>query len=619
MRLKNFYNLLWVVVVLMLLSVNPSYSQYDGPSENLNDTTEVNLKTEVREWDESRAPKGYTLFAFADTTYLIDMEGIVVKKWVAGACPSLLDYNGNLLTANTTDAGLFTGFVEYDWDGNEVWRYTDTRDFVLHHDFLRIYNKKLHAYTTLYIVGFPFLEEDAIAEGANPDNGPYRRIRIDGITEIDMQGNIIWEWCFFDHLIQDYDPEKPNYTGEKQSIKNYPGRLDINMKDMPINGDWLHCNSLDYNPDLDQILINSVYGEFYIIDHGATFIPNDPDSSIALAASPAGDFLYRFGHPYRYEQGDPRSFLSDRFWAVSVHRQLGGNHDAQWIKPGCPGEGNLLVFNNGGMLYEYIRQSYIFEINPYLNFWLSNTGSYVNPPDAGYKYWVLPKDEGYNLTKLESNQIVWRYYSRNKFTFFSQNQSGASRLPNGNTLICASNSGHFFEVTPDGDKVWDYINPITLEGIVEEIPPNAYLANNVFKALRYYPDDPQLAGRTLIPKTTITTRIPNYTIPLNPTGVIETENGIPEKFELAQNYPNPFNPETRIEYRVLNAGNVLVKVYNLLGQEVKTLVNDFVPAGTYFVTWNGTNNLGRKVASGVYLYTLVSGKNVITKKMLLIR
>jgi hypothetical protein len=129
---------------------------------------------------------------------------------------------------------------------------------------------------------------------------------------------------------------------------------------------WNHCNSLDYNRASDQIAINSVQGEFYVVDHGATFIPGDPDGSIKPAAGDAGDFLFRFGDPARYGQGKPPAILEDWTRSTNGTKQIGGRHDIQWIKPGFPGAGNFLVFNNAQYPFERKPQSCIFEINGFL-------------------------------------------------------------------------------------------------------------------------------------------------------------------------------------------------------------------------------------------------------------
>lgn len=94
---------------------------------------------------------------------------------------------------------------------------------------------------------------------------------------------------------------------------------------------------------------------------------------------------------------------------------------------------------------------------------------------------------------------------------------------------------------------------------------------------------------------------------------------IPDKFTVEQNYPNPFNPTTIIKFGLPEQTAVSVKIYNMLGQEVKTLLNDVRNAGTYNLQWNGDDNFGNKVASGAYIYRIVAGKDVATKKMILIK
>jgi hypothetical protein len=87
---------------------------------------------------------------------------------------------------------------------------------------------------------------------------------------------------------------------------------------------------------------------------------------------------------------------------------------------------------------------------------------------------------------------------------------------------------------------------------------------------------------------------------------------IPREFRLEQNYPNPFNPATHIAYAVPMAGNVLLKVYDILGREVATLVNEQKQPGNYSAQFHGS-----RLASGVYIYRLTAGRFVETKKMLL--
>lgn len=94
----------------------------------------------------------------------------------------------------------------------------------------------------------------------------------------------------------------------------------------------------------------------------------------------------------------------------------------------------------------------------------------------------------------------------------------------------------------------------------------------------------------------------------------EKLEGVPSKYELAQNYPNPFNPSTTIKYAIPSAGNVQLKIYNVLGSEVATLISDYQEAGNYEVIFNAEN-----LSSGIYLYTLKTNNKIITKKMMLVK
>lgn len=96
------------------------------------------------------------------------------------------------------------------------------------------------------------------------------------------------------------------------------------------------------------------------------------------------------------------------------------------------------------------------------------------------------------------------------------------------------------------------------------------------------------------------------TLPCGPVGVAEHTPGVPSDYQLAQNYPNPFNPMTTIQYGLPTAANITLKIYNILGQEVVTLVDGFSNAGTFQAVWNGRNSVGNQVASGMYFYSLVA-------------
>ncbi|MCX6873116.1 MAG: DUF1566 domain-containing protein [Verrucomicrobia bacterium] len=464
--------------------------------------------TELQYWDAARAQDGYTFFGVGGTSYLLDMEGRVTHTWPVGNNPHLLP-GGSILDASTDDPSGFGGFKEVSWEGVTTWTYTETRaTYHPHHDFTRIYNPKLGAYTTLYIANKDLTYDQLVAAGANPATTSSTGGQMDALVEVDASGTIVWEWCFFDHVIQDFDATKANHVGTVgtgTTIATCPGRLNLNLTGHNLKFDWLHCNSLDYNQALDQIVVNSVQGEFYVIDHGNTFVAGSPTASIALAATGAGDFLYRFGDPARYDQGTKPAVLEDWTQSTAGTKQMGGTHDVQWIAAGLTGAGHFLIFNNGEYLSEHTSQSYVMEIDPYLDADGNNTGHYVNPPDAGY-HTVMPLAVTDKAPKLISKQVVWNYSTESNLTVFSQIGCSAQRLPNGNTLICADTEGYILEVTPAGDAVWDYIVPVTPSGKVQVIGDRLPMINSIFRAYRYTADHPALAGRTLTGGATIAGR-----------------------------------------------------------------------------------------------------------------
>lgn len=101
---------------------------------------------------------------------------------------------------------------------------------------------------------------------------------------------------------------------------------------------------------------------------------------------------------------------------------------------------------------------------------------------------------------------------------------------------------------------------------------------------------------------------------------IDVETGsIPDQYSLGQNYPNPFNPTTTIDYHLSKQSNVILEIYNARGQKVRSLINNVQSPGIKSVVWDGRNDRGKAVASGIYLYKIQAGTFIQTKKMLLIQ
>ena len=97
------------------------------------------------------------------------------------------------------------------------------------------------------------------------------------------------------------------------------------------------------------------------------------------------------------------------------------------------------------------------------------------------------------------------------------------------------------------------------------------------------------------------------------------ENVIPDMYALLQNYPNPFNPTTKISYDLPEASVVTLSIYDLMGREIRTMINSEQTAGFKNIQWNATDNLGKSVPAGMYIYTIQAGEFRQTRKMVLLK
>jgi hypothetical protein len=149
----------------------------------------------------------------------------------------------------------------------------------------------------------------------------------------------------------------------------------------------------------------------------------------------------------------------------------------------------------------------------------------------------------------------------------------------------------------------------TVEDGVDEIEIKAIELKNPDHSLMYYWND-YSSGRPEV--RTIQPEFETLHLPVNPTVV-------PKAFALKQNSPNPFNPVTRVSFDLPKASDVRVSVFNVLGQHVKDLVDEYKEAGSYEVIWDGTDNYGASVASGIYFYRIKTSEFSDTKKMLLLK
>lgn len=510
-RLKAWW--IGVTALAVAAPVAMAYEAFQGP-------------TELIQYDPARAYTGYTLFSpfRGQNTYLIDMHGNVVHYWpypkgwgTPGA--EAIEKHARILEDGTllrgvidrVNAGGTSGAIYQiaDWDDEVIWQHDEERPgYTPHHDFRMIWNPKLEARTLMYVASKEMTHEEVIALGADPSKRENYASRPDGIVEVDMDGNVIWEWNISDHLVQDYSSDYPNYG----VVSEHPGKMDPNFGG-GVGGDWIHINGFDYNEVLDQVVINnSTFSEFYIVDHSATFIPGDPERSVELAASDEGDFIFRWGNPCVYDSGEcPRS-INEGQASVDGHQQVFRTHDIQWIRnkeitpfgSDLPGAGNFLIFDNGNR-HLGDRRSKLVEINPYDG--PMGQGVYIPEMEAGH---LQPPAGMGGAAPNISRQIVWTYASELENSFYSNYISGAQRLPNGNTLSCSGAHGHFFEVTPEGDVVWEYINPVGdrtgdefgIYTVMTDAAGSRF--NATFRCARYRPEYSGLEGRDLTPRGKIT-------------------------------------------------------------------------------------------------------------------
>jgi len=402
---------------------------------------------------------GYTLLApiALPTTYLIDVDGNVVHTWESDAPAGNAAYllpDGHLLrtehvapeSGRTFDRGGAGGRVrEIAYDGEVLWEFVlSTSERRLHHDVKPLPNGNI-----LMIAWEAKTADQALAAGRDPSLLKDGELWPDTVLEIrptpPRGGDVVWEWRVWDHLVQDVDPAKANYG----DVATHPELVDLNYVVSGGPADWNHTNSVAYNADLDQIVISvHEFGEIWILDHSTTTA--EASGHTGGRYGRGGDLLYRWGNPRTYRAGGSQDQI------------LFGQHDAQWIAADLPGQGHVLLFNNG-LGRTGLDLSTVDEVElPLLP-----DGSYARPA-AGEAF--LPE------------RPVWRYQANG---FYSPNISGAQRLPNGNTLICEGASGHVFEATSAGEIVWDYTNPFSASG------PRGP-RNEVFKVRRYAPDDPAI-------------------------------------------------------------------------------------------------------------------------------
>jgi arylsulfotransferase ASST len=313
--------------------------------------------------------------SFPDDIRLIDMNGNVVHTWKVEPYfnkRSRLLANGNLVCV-----GPDKTILEYDWDGNLVWSHQGIGSI----NDLRVLpnnNRLLLAHEPIPEAFQKQVKDVEIAPWWPPRKRGSEEIQLGAdLYEINLQGEIVWEWHAYNHLdLNRFSPATPE-------------------------GDWLHVNSIAPLPE------NKWYD--------------------------AGDERFKPGNILVNARNIDEMYIVDKqtkkvVWR-GTHNYKGGMahcHEPEMIEKGLPGAGNIILFDNGLFTRnrKHTGQSFIIELNP--------------------------------VTK----EIEWIYETKGyaNIKFFSKTMGTQKRLPNGNTYIAEDNKGRLFQVKPDGEIVWEYVN-----------------------------------------------------------------------------------------------------------------------------------------------------------------
>jgi hypothetical protein len=383
---------------------------------------------------------GFTLFQTGVYQFLsvgavlIDMNGNVINRWPGlHGIPNKMLPGGNIL-GSTGCRNFRYGFqdmldiVQVDWDGNIVWKfdkYQRLRDgrqrprWMLrqHHDFQREGNP----------VGYYAPGLDPLVDRGNTLILCHKNLKNpaisdkllvdDTIIEVTWNGKIIWEWVCSDHFNEmGFSEEAKNTLSRNPGIGLTGGRF----------GDWMHVNSIS------TLGPNRWYDGGDQRFHPDNIIWDGRETNItAITDKNTGKIVWQLGPD---------------FTATEALRKMGqqvGQHHAHLIPHGLPGEGNILVYDNGGQA----------------GYGAPNPGA---PTGNGNARRDFSRVIEYDPTTLE---VVWQYPPRDRRHikpadyFYSSFMSSAQRLPNGNTLVTEGSDGRIFEVTREYEIVWEYLSP----------------------------------------------------------------------------------------------------------------------------------------------------------------
>ncbi len=395
--------------------------------------------TGVTIYNPKKCWNGLTIFQVqGQGAMLMDMNGVEHKLWRGlDGFPNKI-FPGGFVLGNIGVRPPQYGFqdntelVQVDWDGNIVWKF-DKLEYIedpneeacwqarQHHDYQREGSSvgyytpdtepQVNSGNTLILSHKNLINEDISSHLLHDDL----------IVEVTWEGEIIWQWLMSDH----FDEIGLNEESKNALYRN-PGIIGLSGKKMPA-GDWAHVNSM------------STLGPNKWYDKGDKRF--HPDNIIidcrglnfsAIIDKKSGKLVWKLG-PY-YDTAEFKHIG----WII-------GQHHVHMIPRGLPGEGNILIFDNGG----------------WAGFGAPNPSSPTGAKNALRDYSrVLELDP-------TTYEIVWQYTPKeagfsvptDAQRFYSPFVSGMQRLPNGNTLICEGSNGRLIEITQEHEIVWEYVTP----------------------------------------------------------------------------------------------------------------------------------------------------------------
>jgi hypothetical protein len=368
------------------------------------------------------------------TTIALDAGGNTVKTWTGAANGASVGYlrpDGSLVRPCVYASGALIAGGR----GGRIQIFNPagvlTNDLIVatattqqHHDIRPMPNGNI-----LCLVWDQRTVAEQTAAGRQSVNGLLWSEQILEIRPTGMSTyEVVWQWKAWDHLIQDVAPTAANFG----VVADHPELLDVNFSTATTPVDWIHLNSIDYNPVRDEIVISSrSWSEVWVIDHSTTSAQAASHSGGARGRG--GDILYRWGNPLAYRRGG------------SAERDLFVCHSATWVPVGLPGAHDILIFNNGDRPGAANDWSQVVQVAPAR----SASGDYLVPVSG----------------EFSPPSPSWSHGSPGGF-YGGATQCGAFRTLDNTTLIMLTNSGTLFEVNAAGATVATR----TLSGNVARVP-----------------------------------------------------------------------------------------------------------------------------------------------------